>query len=358
MLKLNPKRNLLVLICAAILLSSCKEEIPENTSNTPKVATQALAELLIDYNFYRPARVISLNDSLLSTQLNAPVEKIHAKVGDYVEKGAPLIALNCSDEQHRLQQASAQLAASKANTQLSELDLQRGQKLFKQQSISEQELNRLQSSYDRDLANQSAAAATYAISKNNVGKCTIRAPFNAVVMQRSATLGQLANPGTTMIRVLDADNLEVSVFLDSDEANTIRQSDKVYFLENDKKYPVQIRAITPAVDNIRRTQEIRLTFTQEKPLPGSAGELVWQHYLPAIPTEYLSQRDGKLGLLYAENRGDESVAAFAPIAGALEGQPAAIRYDDVLKADTAILTDGRFSININDAITLISPESE
>lgn len=356
MLKLKLKTKLLfTCLPLTLVLSACQEEEILVEDKITQVSTQALESLLVDYVFKRPARAISLNDSVLSTELNAPVAKIYAQVGDFVKQNSPLVALSCGDERNRLKQADAQLKANRASAKLSRLDYERAQQLFEQRTISEQEMNRLNSEHERSQANQSNASASYQLAKSNVSKCIIRAPFDAIVVERTATLGQLARPGTAMVRIIDAANLEVSAYLSNEEAEVIKNSIKPYFSQDQKAYFLNIRAITPAIDSIRRTREIRLTFNDEKPLPGSSGELVWSHPNKALPSEYLSQRDGQLGILFAEKNDNAYRVGFIAIPNAKEGQPTPLNFSDSLKADTIILIDGRFGVSVGDSIQLTKP---
>lgn len=355
MLMSHPKISApLFILLGSIFITACQPpaEEPEVVETTPLVNVKPLAELLIDYEFKRPARVISLNDSLLSAELSAPIAKIYAQVGDSVTRNAPLVELNCRDEQTRLQQAKAQTAANDASATLSKLNFERGKRLFAQQNISEQEMNRLESDYARNQANQALAAAAQSLAEDNVSKCVIRAPFNAVVTERAATLGQFSTPGAPMIRLLDSDNLEVSAFLVNEEAESIQQSQNVVFVHENTRYNITARAITPAIDSVRRTRETRWLFTAETPLPGSAGEIVWQHPFPVLPAEYLSKRNNQLGLLYTDTQANTSTTKFIALPDAREGQPTPVRYGGVLNANTAIITDGRFGLDVDSEINI------
>ncbi|ODS23222.1 hypothetical protein AB835_10005 [Candidatus Endobugula sertula] len=345
-----------ILIILLILISSCSQEQEVIEEKIITVSTKALADLLIDYTFHRPARAISLNDAVLSAELNASVEEIYVQVGDVVEKNAPLIKLDCRDEKHRLQQAEAQLAASMAMTKLSQLDYQRTRKLYQKKTTSKQSLDRLNSEHERNQANQRRDNSVYQLRKRNVEKCLIHAPFTAIITERFATIGQFATPSTNMVRLIDTKNMEVSAHLTSHEANMIAYSRPVYFLQDKKKYPLIFRVVTLAVDSIRRTQEVRLRFKNEKPLPGSSGQLVWTHPLPALPSEYLSRRDGKLGVLYAGVHEQKTVALFKVIEGAKEGQPVLVTMDSHFTEHSPILIDGRFGVNVGEEIQVSTPQ--
>lgn len=58
-------------------------------------------------------------------------------------------------------------------------------------------------------AEQAAQRNAIAAARRNIDKCAVRAPFDAVVLERLGQVGELANSGTPL-RVLDRANIELS----------------------------------------------------------------------------------------------------------------------------------------------------
>ncbi|NJM31852.1 MAG: hypothetical protein HC848_01875 [Limnobacter sp.] len=218
--------------------------------------------------------------------------------------------------------------------------------------ISKQALEQRQNEHARNQAELKSAAAAVQLASANTGKCTIRAPFTGVVTEKKVAIGQLAMPATAMLRLVDLEIRKSPHTSQPLEVKSLRASSEIYFSQGEKRYPLTIRQITPVVDQQRNTQEARLIFPQEKPLPGSSGELVWRHPEPVLAAEYLSQRQGSLGILLAKSDKAKTQVDFYPLADAQEGQPVPVTFDERLTPDTRVLTEGRFAVAVGDEVRI------
>lgn len=59
-------------------------------------------------------------------------------------------------------------------------------------------------------AEQAAQRNVIAAARRSIDKCSMRASFDAVVLERLGQVGELANPGTPLLRVLDRASIELS----------------------------------------------------------------------------------------------------------------------------------------------------
>ncbi len=344
------RTRLVFLTLTLLLLAACKEE-PENIVEKKKyVSTSPLGEILIEHTSHYPARAVSLNNSILSSELSARILEFHVGVGDEVTQGELLVSLDCKDVENQQLQAKARLTASKATAKLSELEYHRGLTLAKKKTISKQSLDQLKGENDRDSANQNEALAAYQIATSNIHKCHIRAPFDAVVVERMASKGQLTAPSSNVIHLTDRHHLEVSARLPSETIASLEQSQSLLFIHNEQHYPLAIRKIVPVIHRVSRTQEVRLFFKQAQPLPGSSGVLAWTQTLKALPPEYLSLRNEQLGVLYAVAKDKRLLVDFYPIPDAREGQSALVQLNDQLTANTPIIIDGRFGVRSGEEV--------
>jgi hypothetical protein len=166
-------------------------------------------------------------------------------------------------------------------------------------------------------------------------------------------VGELANPGTALLRIIDIDKLELAAKLSTEQARDLRRDldgkASPLFESSGQRYPLRLRIITPALDTQARTQEARLVFTGNKPLPGATGKLLWAPTQASLPPEFISQRHGTLGVFVQA----ENTAKFIPLNAAETGRPASVE----LSPDTAIITEGRYRLQDGDAISLIKTKT-
>jgi hypothetical protein len=105
----------------------------------------------------------------------------------------------------------------------------------------------------------------------------------------------------------------------------------------------------PLMDSRLRSFEVRLTFLDEKPAPGTTGRLQWKQPWSHISSEYLVRRGEQLGLFILTN----DVAKFHAIAGARPGRPGLVD----LPANTQIILDGRHALDDGDPVTVVEPSA-
>ena len=247
----------------------------------------------------------------------------------------------------------ATLCVVTARLDLAEYELNRARSLSKQQAVSEQLLQQRESERNALLAEQQGQQAATAQAQRQLDKTAIRAPFNAVIVERIAQVGELADPGTPLLRIMDIDNLELSAKLSTaqtaDLSRDLNQKAAPVFETSDQRYALTLRTITPVLDTQARTQEARLGFVDRRPLPGATGKLVWSPLQASLPTELISQRQGKLGVFIQS--GDK--ARFVKLDEAETGRPAAVEFSP----DTAIITEGRYRLQDGDTISLIGTDT-
>jgi RND family efflux transporter MFP subunit len=344
-----------------VVVLSTSQVAPLVAADAIPVRTQSFAELAIFPQQSAPATVVSDNQSRLSAEVQTRILDIPVRVGNSVSKGTLLARLDKKDFELALKREMAALAALKARLDLAEYEFNRARSLSKKQAVSEQLLRQREAERDALLAEREERQIAVAQAQRQLDKTDIHAPFNAVVLERLGQIGELANPGTPLLRIVDTDHLELAAKLSSDQAEALRQSvqsinpaDKtpehvtgnatLAFINGEQRYPVTLRVITPALDTQARTQEARLQFGGDRPLPGTTGQLIWTPAQASLPAELISQRQGKLGV-FVES---QQKARFIELPRAETGRPAMVTLD----ANTTIITDGRFRLRDGDAIQL------
>lgn len=334
------------------LLNACSEAAPvaEPTVAAATFKTAALSELAVPVQYSAPATASSLNESTLKAEISARIERIPARVGDVVKKGEVLVALNCADSNAQQQQASANTEAAQARAELAEQELQRAQTLKKKLSVSEELLSQRQSAATAAQAELKARKAAHSIARNQSQRCHIKAPYNAIVVSRDGQVGELASPGTPMLKIVSTDDLEISAQIIPSDAASLEQAQNIQFLAP-QAYPVKLRALTAAVGSLSRTREARLVFTEASPLPGTPGRLSWSDTRLGLPSEFLSERQGQLGVFIAQ----DNTAKFIALPQAQEGRAVPVDFP----AETLVITTGRTNMKDGDTLNADSlPEAE
>ena len=326
------------LLCSSIAIAA--------DSPTP-VTLETLSEVAIFPVRTAPATAISLNDTRISAEISGIVRQLPVKVGDRVDAGEAIARLDCEDYLFAQEQAQAALDAATAQQEFAAYQFERAQRLAVGGSISKEQVRQHNADTAVTLAEVAGLQAALNMSERNVAKCLIRAPFSAVVIERIASVGELAVPGTVLLRLLDDENIEISAKVQEQDLPGLQSAELIRFVSRNKKYEAAVRAILPVMDSKIRSYEVRLVAKGQAAPPGATGRLEWTSSIRHLPPELLVQRDGALGVFVE----DEGRARFVAINSAQEGRPAAVQ----LPPATRIIVDGRFNLSDQDPVRVTTP---
>ena len=309
-----------------------------------KVKAIQLSALAFYPEYSAPATAISLNETVVSAELNARIIQFEAKVGDQFKKGAILVRLDCRDYTLVLEQLEAALMGIEARYDFARKSLARAERLRSQHNISEELFEQNQMEWATLNAERSSQEIAIKMAKNNVAKCMVRAPFDAVLVERLSSLGALSMPAMPLVKLVDRskNGLELSAKVLMQQVVSLQHAAHIEFSSDGEVYAVALRALTPVVEPLQRNRDARFTFVDKQPLPGQAGRLVWKEKEAVIPADYLLARNGLSGVFIIDN----GVAKFHVVDGALEGRP--LKAD--LPDDTLLITEGRFALQDGDAV--------
>lgn len=354
--KLNAKIFVPVALLLVVMTVLAAENGKSETSSTTDavkpgkavktVEADTLQAIAIYPEYKAPATVVTLNDSQISSELAAVIDNISVEVGQVVKKGDLLVSLHKKDYQLALQREQAALDALQVKIKFADYQLQRAEKLLKQQAVSEELLKQRETDLAVLVSENQSHLIALRQAKRNLEKCDLRAPFDAVITEKLASVGELANPGTPLLRIIDAQQREVTAELQSYQLASLRSASTLIFKNRGDSYPLRVRTVLPVIDLRKRTQEVRLTFTGAKALVGTSGELVWKNQQAHVPAEMLVQRNGQLGI-FIVNGGN--LAKFVALEDAAEGRPAQVDFS----LSTKIVTKGRFRLQDGDSLSVL-----
>jgi len=312
------------------------------SAQTLPVTTRAFADIAIYPQREAFATVISLNDSRIAAEVTARIVEIPVEVGQVVPKGATLARLDSRDYVLAAERFAATLESASSADKLARQRLTRARQLVDEGFISPEALDQRESEARTAAAQLKAAQAELATARRNIRKCLVRSPFKAIIQERIGQVGEIATPGTPLVRVLDASRIEVSARVQPDLVAELEKSKQINFESRAGSFELKLRRIAPAIDPRERSQEARFRFVGDSALPGTAGRVVWLSAQAHLPADLVLRRAGKLGVFVAKgNR-----ATFVPLPLAQEGRPAPAG----LAATDAVITEGRYQLQDGDVI--------
>jgi RND family efflux transporter MFP subunit len=304
-------------------------------SDLIKVSVKAVKEIQYYPVKEVPARVISLNQSTLSSEVSARVETVHVKIGSKVNAGQLLASLNCEDYHLNLRQKQAEQQALNADYEFAQYQYQRSSELLKSKSVS-RELHRQQSAQVNKLKAQlSLNEVAQELARRNIGRCKIKAPYAGIVLRQMVYPGEWVVPGSALLEIMDETDLELEAQLPLSVVNhpafqqflsSAGSTVRLNFVHMKQSFPVVVRQLVPIIESQSRHQKIRLTFSNEKPLPGSFGTLQIHLNAAVIPYQYVVRREQQDGVFLLRKRHNQFYAHFFKLPETVPGKPVEVQF--------------------------------
>jgi len=350
------KYNNIILGIIGIVVSChiSADETKENTQaniapvvqmNAIRVTTKPLSELVFATEYSAPATVVSLNDSSISAEIQGRAIKIMVEVGETIKRGQLLVELDCRNYKNSRKQAVAALNLSKSQLDFAQKQYNRNQRLLRRGVIPRENFDRSESDLLTSRADISLKEVAIESADLAISKCKIYAPFTGQVTNKMVQQGQLVNPGSALIQLLQTNKLEIEAELSPHELSKARNSNRLKFTTDSLNLTVSIRTVLKLLSKTSNTQRIRLTAPNVEPdtiVAGLNGRLQWKDGSRKIPPEYMVRRGDKLGVMVAS----DGKAAFHELRGAREGQPASV----YLRSSSQIIIVNRYSVEDGQAV--------
>lgn len=296
-----------------------------------------LAEVAVFPEFRAPASVVSLNESRISAELSGRIEALPARVGQAVAKGAELARLDAAAYRIDADRAAAQVELYANRLRLAEAQLGQSRQLAERGFVSADALKIRQTELAVIKSELAAARQEQAAARLQVARTVIRAPYDGIVRERLASVGDLAAPGTPLVVLSATGEPEVRARVPAAQVAGLKAASGWRLVAGGLDAPLRLLRVSPVVEQAGQAQEA--VFAAEAPLPpGLAGELRWTSVVAHLPATYVQQRSGELGAYVA--RAGKPV--FVPLPGAQAGRAVALDWP----ADTLVIDEGRFAIGL------------
>ena len=314
-----------------------------------RIQADSIENLKITVNRSVPAQTLSLRQATLSSQLSTTVTELPLLVGDQIQSNQLVSRLDCADNELLLQQAKSELTARSANRVLARQQLDRLNKLKATNNASDEQINQKQAEVNVANAQINAQSIAIKIAQRQVVKCELRSPFAGTVSAVHSEIGNFVTPGSSIVSLIDTDNIELEAQVSYSELEQIKQSKQLLFLYQEQTFPVSIRTTVEVIDSKSQSRRMRLVFSELKPLPGASGRLQWSLPGTIIPAPLIVSRNNQNGVFIVDKSSPLNLTAkFIVLPGIKQGQPGAVN----LSSDTLIITDGRFGLADGEQIVL------
>jgi RND family efflux transporter MFP subunit len=226
----------------------------------------------------------------IAAKITGRVTGVFFDEGTVVHQGQLLATLDDADAKRALQSAKADRDSSKAAIADYEVQLKnarillyRTQELQKAGVEPQEQLDNartsvdsLQAKIDLAKAQANAAEARIAEAQQAVDNCTIRAPFDGVVVSKDAQVGEMVSPisagggftRTGIATIVNMNSNEIEVDVNEAYITRVKPGQQVTAILDaypDWEIPSRVRTIIPSADRQKATVKVRVSFLKLDP---------------------------------------------------------------------------------------------
>jgi RND family efflux transporter MFP subunit len=198
----------------------------------------------------------------LRAEVGGPVLEVKIQQGQAVKRGQLLARIDDAALQDQLLAARSAARVAENAWRVAAADAERDEKLAQQGVITQRDLERAQLARHQAQAQVADAQSRLALARQQVGRTRIIAPFDGVVSERQVNPGDVAQPGSPLLTVVDPTSLELEASVPSEYRGRIEQGTPVAFRlpgRSEQTFTGEIERIDPAVDPA--TGQVRIYVT-------------------------------------------------------------------------------------------------
>ncbi|RKY87177.1 hypothetical protein DRQ09_04870 [candidate division KSB1 bacterium] len=283
-------KNILLIVLAFFITVQCQKnekngKVEETAISSIPVKVVKIMPEDVDIIVSGTGIVKPFSETMVSSEVNGKVKKVLVEVGDFVKAGQTLVEID--DELFRLsvEQANAQLMNTTANYNKAKKDRERFEKLRKDNSVTEHDLENaiLQEKIAR--AGYLNALAVKKSAERQLKNTKIKSPINGKIAEKKIDIGYIVSPGTPVVKVIDISKVKVvlgvsekevvkiikgqPVTLTSDAYPVVQYSGKVFSVSpqanlDTRTFPVEIVAPNNKINELKPGMVVRIKIKTGK----------------------------------------------------------------------------------------------
>ena len=293
--------------------------------------------------------VVAQRKAAVATKATGRLEELRVQEGSRVKRGDLLARIDARDVEAQLAAANANvgvaramIASAEADEKNSTIELNRNRDLVAQHFVSASALDAAVARNDRAVAatNNARASLTAAIANANNAKVAvdfteIRAPFDGVVVTKSANVGDIVTPFSSavdskgaVVNMADLSTLEVEADVSESSLSKITVGQPCEILLDalpETRFSGSVSRMVPTVDRAKATVTTKVRFDRldDRILPDMSAKVSFLSQKVdaadnkptiAVSPDAVVKRDGRDTVFRLKTDGDRTIAERLTVA--------------------------------------------
>jgi membrane fusion protein (multidrug efflux system) len=165
----------------------------------------------------------------VKAQVTGVIRGLSVDRGSPVRAGQVLARIEAQGIQSQAAGARSGVAAAQAQVSLAQRQMESARTLYQAGAMSELDFRAAEAQFQAAQAQLAAARSNATGASEQAGRTAVTAPFGGQVSERTANEGEAVNPGTTVLKVVNSDFLELRGQVPVDQANLVRPGQPAEF---------------------------------------------------------------------------------------------------------------------------------
>lgn len=255
-------------LVSGLVMAGCHGGGDESASAAAVAREAALAPrevrlLTADVEEERPSlklvgEVRAFDTVRISPEVAGTIDAVKVEVGDRVKAGQPLAEVDRATYKIHLQQAEANLAAARADAELTAKALERKRDLLSDQTIAQATFDQAKAAYDLAAARVMGAEAARDLAERDWKKSVIRAPAAGSITNRHVVAGQWTDVGQAIFDLAIGDTVKVAARVPASWAPRLEGLQGFEFTvgTSPEIYDARLYSVDPVVSEASRSFEV------------------------------------------------------------------------------------------------------
>ncbi len=328
-------------------LTDMGERLP--TREATKVRADTLQTRDFEHYIKINGSVEAVRDATISPELNGQMKKIMVSRGDRVNAGQVVAELNTSVIENNIEEV-------KTNLQMAETVYERQKRLWEQEIGSEMQYLEARNRYE-------SLQSSLKSMESQLDLAILRAPFSGIIDDIFIKEGELAMPGSPVMRLIDLTNLYINTDVSERYLPLINSNDSVIlqfpiFPDYEDNVPVYRLGNVINSENRSFRLQLRIVNPEEKFKPNMVAALGIKTFseenVIVIPSILIKEDvQGHFVYIAKQDSGGHYVAEKTYIERGPESEGKTLVEEGIGSGDL-IITDGHNKVGDGDMIELIN----
>ena len=201
--------------------------VEDKSAEAKRVRVERIKPEVYAASFEVSGKALAARESLLSLGVTGQIKHIAVARGDKVKKGQVLLKLDQSGYKLGVEQAQAAVAGASSTLDQLNTEIARVEQLLAEGAAPSATLDDLNAKNKGAKAQAQVANASFKQAKKALKDSVLRAPYDGVITDILKEVGEQAPamPPTMLMKIVDAENLEVQVFVPEESGRYIKEGD-------------------------------------------------------------------------------------------------------------------------------------